>query len=455
MIDKQIPYYSYLSQALLKGLAATLFTIFLYQFFYIEYIRSNVEDIAFDKTIDYVVAKQQIDTNSSNTFVLMVDDKYLASKNLLDENNETNYGYIFPRDYLAQIILNVDALVADIDEENYPSALFLDYDFSYLSDPHNKVPSTDDTLLLQVLQKKRPYTIYLPMTSNYNYIYDRLKNSNVKFVSVGLTSAHDGLSRRYYPYEEYKDHNFTNIAIELYKEQINSDLNVTNVFSQNKISLVENRIIFKNKYIVENTPKYNYWQSNWSKLSYMSASYPLDMIYEDDLKGAVFMVGPTHSASDDSFTIYSSPKEISGVEMHANALMTLDYLDGKLKRLPLVWSAVIVFLVVMIVDFFLSIVFQSSLYEKIKHFTSNIKTKWVQQLLLQIVPSSRDAFFSRWLVIISIIILFVISYALLRSPSHYWFNWLIPSMMSIPYLLIMGIKKRIQKNKKEVKCSNI
>lgn len=442
---KQARYLSYLYYAALKGLAAMLFTLFLYQFFYIEFIRSSVEDSAFDTINGLALTKQQTDTNNSNTFVLMVDNKYLTSQNLLDENNETNYGYILPREYLAQIILEVDALVADIDEENYPSALFLDYDLAYLSDPHNKVPSVGDTLLLKTLQKKHSYTIYLPMTSNYNYIYDKIKNKNVKFVSVGLTSASDGVSRRYYPYEEYKDQNFTNIAIELYKEQKNSELNVTHTFSQTKISLIENRIIFKDKHIEEETPEYNYWQSNWNKLSCMSASYPLDMIYEDDFKGAVFMVGATHSASDDSFEVNGYSKEISGVEMHANALMTLHFLDGKLKRLPLVWSLFIVFFVVSFVDFLLSIIFQSLLYKKIKLFISSVKTKWVKQLLLRIVPNSRDDFFSAWLVLLSIVVLFTISYNLLLSPSHYWFNWLIPSMMSFPYLMIMGIRKIIKK----------
>ena len=131
----------FLLNASLKGLAAAILTLVVYQFFYIEFIRSSIEDSAFDMTSWFALSKTTTDTNNSNLFLMMVDDNYLASKNLLDENNEIKYGYIFPRDYLAELIQKVDALVADIDQENYPKALFLDYDLSYLSDPHNLVAS--------------------------------------------------------------------------------------------------------------------------------------------------------------------------------------------------------------------------------------------------------------------------------------------------------------------------
>jgi len=440
-------------QAFFKGLSVAILTLIVYQFFYIEFIRASIEDSAFDTTSWFALSKEETDTNASNVFILLVDDKYLKSKNLLDENNETNYGYIMPREYLADIINDVDILMEEIDEENYPYALFLDYDLAYLSDPHNKIASTDDLKLLEVLKKDRPYIIYLPMTANYNIVYystdvdiqRQIKNQKIKFVSVGLTSANDGVSRRYYAYETYKDSNgtdkkFMNIAIELWSDQNFLDQNVLNSFAQKGRALIENRIIFKDKHITEDN-NYTAWQSNWKQLSAVSAHYPFDMIYEDDLKNSVLMVGSAHSASDDSFEIDAYSQEISGIEMHANALMTLNYLDGKLKRLPLFWSLTIVFSVLFSIDLLLSLIFDTKVYKKLIKWNKKIKVEWIQSIMFNLIPKKREDFSEMWLILLSIILMFFISHKLLLGSEHYWFNWLIPAMMSVPYMMIMGIKK--------------
>jgi len=358
-----------------------------------------------------------------------------------------------PREYLADIINDVDILVEDIDEENYPYALFLDYDLAYLSDPHNKTASEDDLKLLEVLKKDRPYIIYLPMTANYNIVYysididiqRQIRNQKIRFVSVGLSSASDGVSRRYYAYETYKDINgtdtkFMNVAIELWRDQNTLDKDVVDSFSQKGRALVENRIIFKDKHITEDK-NYTTWQSNWKQLSAMSAHYPLDMIYEDDLKHSVFMVGSAHSASDDSFEIDEYSQEITGIEMHANALMTLNYLDGKLKRLSPFLSIIIVFSVLFSIDFLLSLIFDTKGYKKLIKLNKKIKIEWLQNIIFSLIPKKREDFSEMWLILLSIAVMFFISYKLLLGSEHYWFNWLIPAMMSVPYMMIMGIKK--------------
>lgn len=444
--------YDFLFQSLLKGFLAAILTLFVYQFFYIEFIRSSIEDSAFDMTSWFALSKTNTDTNNSNLFILMVDDNYLSSQNLLDENNETKYGYILPREYLADIINRVDTLVEDIDEENYPKALFLDYDLSYLSDPHNKVPSSGDLKFLELLKLPRPYIIYLPITSNYNFIYHSkdeklqtlISEGKIKFVSVGLTSASDGVSRRYYPYEVYKnregeDEKFPHVSIELFAKQNGFNKKIIEEFSQEGVALVENRIIFKDTSSLENK-EYSSWQSNWKKLSGFSANYPLDMIYEDDLRNAIFMVGAAHTASSDNFEIDAFSKEISGVEMHANALMTLGYLGGKLKRLPLYWSASIVFIVVALVDFFLSLS-----YEKLLRARKRVSSKFLTEFLSWFIHDERDAFHEFWLVLLSMGIMFIISYNLLLLQEHYWFNWMIPALIYSPYLILMGLKKIVLK----------
>jgi len=433
---------------LCKAFLVSFLTVLVYQFFYIEFIRASVEDAAFDTSSWFRLSKTTTDVNSSNVFILLVDDKYLKSENLLDENNETNYGYIMPREYLAKIIQNIDTLVKDIDEENYPKALFLDYDLSYLSDPNNRVASKGDLELLQMLKKKRPYTIYLPMTSNHNYIY-RSKETKAEFVSVGLTSASDGVSRRYYPYEMYLDLNktdrkFINIAIELWCLQNDLDKNVLDDFSQTGLALVENRIIFKEKQITQND-EYTTWQSNWKQLSAMSANYPLDMIYEEDLAQSIIMVGAAHSESADTFEIDAYSREISGVEMHANALMSLNYFGGKLQRLPLIWSILIIFSIVFVLDFLLSKFYQSSVYKKSLSWKKNLQYEWQRTIVSLLLISNAEDFNDRWLILGSLISMFIISNILLVSEGHYWFNWLIPAMLSFPYMMFRGIVKIVKK----------
>jgi len=441
-----------LKQSVLKASIAMILTVFIYQFYHIEFLRSAIEDAAFDTTSWFALSKTTTDTNQSNTFVLMLDDNYLKSKALLDENNETNYGYILPREYLAEIIKSIDTLVADVDEENYPYALFLDYDFSYLSDPHNRIPSSGDLEFLEVLKVPRPYVIYLPITSNYNFVYHSqdeklqtlIDEGKIKFVSVGLTSASDGVSRRYYPYEVYKnrkgeDKKFAHVAIELFAKQNKLDKKIIENFSQEGIALVENRIIFKDTSTLEER-EYSSWQSNWKKLSGFSANYPLDMIYEDDIRDAVFMVGATHSQSSDTFDIDAFSKEISGVEMHANALLTLGYLNGKLKRLPIYWSALIVFFIVAFVDFVLA-----KLYVKLSRWREKLGSSKLQKFFTIIIHEEQDDFHEFWLVLLSLLIMFVLSYKLLLAEKHYWFNWMIPALMYFPYLMLMGLKKLVLK----------
>ena len=436
-----------ISESLYKASLMSLLTIFVYQFFYIEFIRASVEDTAFDTSSWYRLSKTTTDVNVSNIFLLLVDDRYLKSENLLDENNETNYGYIMPREYLAKIITSVDTLVSDIDEENYPKALFLDYDLSYLSDPNNLVASKGDLELLEVLKKKRPYSIYLPLTSNYNYIYHS-KKTKAKFVSVGLTSASDNISRRYYAYETYLDLNktnkkFINVAIELWRLQNDLNESVLDDFSQTGLALVENRIIFKDKHITQND-EYITWQSNWKQLSAMSANYPLDMIYEDDLKGSIIMIGASHSASSDTFEVDAYSKVISGVEMHANALMSLNYFGGKLKRLPLIWSVLIVFSVVFILDFLLTTLYKSKIYQKSLLWKESLDQQWKKSIVSFFLISDEESFNDKWLILSSLIAMFLISDRLLISEGHYWFNWLIPIMLSFPYMMFVSIRKMIK-----------
>jgi len=424
-------------------------SILLHYFFHIEYLRAEIEDSAFDLMSTFVFSKEEVDTKGANTFILLVDDKYLKSKNLLDENNETKYGYIFPRNYISDIIANIDELVSDLDEENYPDALFVDYDTTYLSDPHNKTATEDDIRLLNILKKQRPYIIYLPLTSNYNFIYHSqdddiqksIKNGKIRFVSTGITSSNDGISRRYYPYEIYKDINnkdkkFLHISIELYNLQNPTHRLVKKYFALNKESFIENRIIFKDMFLQENTSEYNYWQSKWKKLAAMSANYPLDNIYEESLRHAVIMLGAGHSASQDKFEIDDYLKEISGVEMHANAFMTLKYLDGKLRHFSIIKEVFTVFSVVFIIAFLLTYCLKTfflRLERKIKMICNDL----LRNFFTTIVSDETERVF-----LFSTIAFFIISFVLLKE-EHLWFNWMIPLIAYFPYKLLNWLENKL------------
>lgn len=437
--------------ALQKSVIAAVVTLCVYQFFYIEFIRSTVEDVAFDTINKTALSYQVTKVTAPNTIVLMVDNHYLRYENLIDDNNETRYGYIFPRNYLASIIDSIDETLASIDVSKHPKALFIDYDFSYTSDPLNQTLSSGDAALIETLIQERNYTIYLPMTSSYNFIYDsknpnlqqKIRDKKIVFVSVGLALSGDDISRRYYPYEHYKNKLFTNIAIELWKLDKKEEFKTEEMFSQTKKSLIENRIILKEKEeFFDGT--YMTWQSRWSNLMGFSAHFPLDTLDEDVLQGSVLMLGAAHEYSNDIFST-SLKSEKSGVELHAESFMTLYYLDGNLQKLSLGLTLFIVFITVFGCDYLFGVIFKPllALRKRSKQRfavspTFLIKIRY--QLLSFFIAVKREKFQDNYSVWGSTAILFLVSYLFLVY-GRVWFNWMIPAILSNAYLSIMLLKK--------------
>jgi hypothetical protein len=410
-------------ETLKKVFLSSILTIFIYTFYHIEFFRESVEDFSFDITNQFVLSSQEEKLNAPNLLLFKIDDNYLNEKKLLDENSETKYGYLFPRSYLAELISKFDILLEDIDKENYPNALFVDYDMSYKSDPHNLIYTQDDLKLIEILKKDRPYKIYLPKTANHNYIQNfddeiiqnKIKDNKIVFVSVGLTISNDDISRRYYPYETYKskdgkDIKYPLIEIEIFKEFKGLKENILDKFSQEKIAFIENRIIFKDykeKEIIENS---EFIQSKWNNLKLFSANYPLDYIPEENFRNSIIYLGGTHSNSDDTFVKDSFDRELSGIEMHANALMTMFYLNGKLNRLNILYAILIIASVVFTIDLIIQyLILKLSNKEKVSKFVEFFKNGGY-------IP-------------FTFIVLFFISYYLLTD-YKVWFNWFIPSLMT-------------------------
>jgi hypothetical protein len=122
----------YFLESLYESFIATIFFIVVYQFSNIEIIRSNIEDISFDLLNKFAIEDRQQNTNSPNILLFKFDDFYLKEKKIVDDRGNTNYGYLFPRDNIANFIEKLDNFVKELEINNRPLSLFIDYDFSYL-----------------------------------------------------------------------------------------------------------------------------------------------------------------------------------------------------------------------------------------------------------------------------------------------------------------------------------
>lgn len=414
-----------------KALVTMLLTLFVYQFYHIEIIRANIEDFAFDIINEFVTFFIEADTNSPNVMMFKFDNDYMKSSHLMDENNETTYGYIFPRDKLSDFIKGVDEFTRN-NKENSPSMLFIDMDLSYPTNEESNVLSFKDKRLIDILKKERNYKILISKQSQHNFIeyfpdpilQKKIKDKELIFVSTSLTQAVDNISRRYYPYEQYKnnlsqDVYYPNAAVLMWAISNKKDFNyLTKYFHTEKESLIENRIIFKKVFKIDQNEYYNANQSLWQQLTMYSANYPLNEIPTEKFKNSILLIGSTHSASDDKFTTNSFVPEISGVEMHANALMTLFYLNGKMNRLSLILTCIIVFSIV---------------------YTANIAIQKLGQNYA-VVKQQVDHF----TVGISVVLMLLCSVYFLLV-HKLWFNWFILSLIT-PFSIYFIVMNKLFKN---------
>ena len=190
----------------------------------------------------------------------------------------------------------------------------------------------------------------------------------------------------------------TNIVLKsIYENQHTYD--VKNNFNNNNV--VENRIIFKSNY---QSDIQGIKESYWKNLHYYSASFlPLE-IPEEKLKNSIVLIGGTYNHNDDKFTTSALPNTRTqyGIEVHANSLLSLFYLEGQLKKAPLLLSIIIVFLGILII-------------ESICAFFCDFESFKLKMITMTLVTLG---------------VFFVISIILLNSSNHYWFNWLIPTIVA-------------------------
>lgn len=428
MTIKDINFKSHIQESIYKAVIGTAFFMIVYLMSSIEIIRSNVEDTAFDVMNRFVIQTIKQDTESPNVLLFKVDDFYLRENKMLDDKNNTNYGYLFPRDKIAKFILRLDDFIKEVKLEQNPQALFVDYDFSYTSLPYNNKLSKEDLYLLEVLKKDRDYKIYLPKTNDLNFIEHSsdekiqklIESKKLVFVSVSLIESSDGTARRYLPSKEFYDgdkkRTYTHAMVSLWQ---NSKTTKKRYDFKNKND-IENRIIFKGYEEKIDEDTYEMYLSNWQKLFVYSANYPLDEIIEENFYDSIILLSGAYSNSNDTFSIGAVQEQdsLSGIEVQANALMSLFYLDGSMKKFDFFKSSALVFMLFLCLNLILEVIFD------ILGFTDR---RNLEMITLLVIISA---------------IMFYISYHILMVYRQ-WFDWFVPIVLFEGAELIVVIQKYV------------
>ena len=343
----------------ITAIIATILFALIHEYGNVQLIKKFTEDKAFDYLAKYYLVDEHVKTNSPHVMVFGIDNFYFREKDLLDDDNQTNYGFLFPHDKIVEFIEKID----EVSKENAPKALFIDYDFEFTSSVYGQILTEENLAFIEVLKKKRNYTILLPKTSKYNFIESSsdqriqalISNKKIVFVSVPLPHSKDGVTRRFIPFIPYKhsmtnhEHNYTSVYASMW-QMFNTEHNISKDFKEQEV--VENKLIVKNYEVSSYTNKhYRYQQSNWEMLKYYSANYPLERINNQNFSNALILLGRTDG--EDSFSVTSSKGKLSGVEVQANALMTLFYFDGKLEKVDIAKSVIFVFLLFLVSRLFM------------------------------------------------------------------------------------------------------
>ena len=412
-----------------------------------EFVRGFCEDFAFDILNILFLSTREVNVkNAPHLIVFKVDKEYEKYKK--EENSSYSVGYIFPRSNIAEFITSIDNLPKD----KQPKALFIDYNFDYTSKPDGKSMDKSDKKLLEVLKKRRKYTIYLPLSplsnekdkpickdgflsKNGHFKYETNSSNSVKFVSVGELVSSDDIVRRYISCCEINNTKIPHIALKL------SDIKPPkNCLVKNRV--VNTRIIFKDKK-TNNVIKSDYRESYWKNVEFYSAKRLIDkdkidlnLIINDknyNPNNSIFIIGSFSPQSKDKFQVAKlfNSTNVYGTEVLANTIMTTAYLQNFLKVIPWYYILPIIFIIFFIFDYIVSLIFD----------------------MFNIYSFVIESFIS--FAIISIIFLFL-SYLIFIN-FHLWFNWFLPSLMTeivetiVEAIDFLGlVSKKIRRRKSHV-----
>jgi len=303
-------------KSILFGLLGVVTYLLYLSLFNIEYMRETIEDPAF-RYFNAFLSDKTESFSKPNIFIFEVNNKYLKERNLLDEDNRTNknYGYFLPRKYIIEFIQHVDKLTIK------PRYVLIDFNLNYPSNSLNQLSVDDNKLIALLNDKSRKYKIFIPHNRKYNFLENKVTNKNVIFCSTLLSANKDEgdeITKRFETYETINDKNYTNIILLL------SENNITNY---NQYHVIENRILFKNR--INN---HNFWNN----IHYYSTFNDMYETSPDRYKEGIILFGANYIDSKDIHKVQTSifdNHDIAGVEVIANAVMSLYYFDNKLKAI--------------------------------------------------------------------------------------------------------------------------
>lgn len=366
-----------------------------------DFIRS-FEDGSFD-TMSIIIGAQEKGLQTDNkVLILKIDDHFLKEKGLLNEHNNTKYGYLFPRDILSGILTNLFEHT-----QNYEldlKSVFIDYDLTYPSCYGNGSTMLDQALI-ETLKTNKKVKVYIPGTKFENYIFNEANSSLLQKVSVTILEDPDHYERSYLPVDE----GLISLPIALSNEcdeepvQIGEEKWKYCGKVYENFQSVQNRFMFrgiKTEYEDPCTPQ----ESFWKNIYLVSAGCDLENIDDDLFNGADIFVGSFTSKTQDlhylAGTIDSSVMEnenrTHGTYILANTYMTLLDSDGGIKKLSLIYTIIVLSLLTFLVEYFGSYLAQKS------------------------------TLFSKYEFVMTLIILslsFVVISFILLSMYNIWINW--------------------------------
>jgi hypothetical protein len=420
-------------------------------------VREQLEDFGFDVINQILISsRQEVGGRTKNDVtVFAFDNAYMRQYSLYDEDGVSTFGSIFPRQHIVVFFDNLDRHLLHLARltgvEGYcPKAVFVDIDTSYPSGA-NAVLSEGDKQLIQTLSKPRCYKILLARGSKYNFIESAAKSNpslqaqldsqSLMFVSPNFHQGNDDIVRRNEPVKTINDIPYLSAAIALWQiiKRDKTDLAQAHEFindvkqaetteketkkRSHRLNVNANRIWMRNYNYPHQTTSAkqpcgvnSYWD-NLKKYS-LSCSFKGFIPSPEYFNGNVLMLGSTEVENSDEGLgrndYHKIPdilvdKTMSGVDIHANSLMTLLHLDAAntgLKKLPqlmqLAWfkSLSIVFFTFFLVYLFITWLLQV------------INIQGVQTIFLISAVTSSAVFFA-------------ISLALINSSQPVWFNWVV------------------------------
>lgn len=444
---------TYAKQSFIESLIAMLLFYAIYLGKSTELVRGFAGDTAFSYLNSLVFSGiESNDSLDTPVVVYKVDKTYLKDTGLWDEHNESTYGSQLPRSIIATFIDRLDTLP----KEKQPLAFFIDYDMESGSSSFDMKEkrlwiSDDDKIFLDTLAKERSYPILLPKTSHRNFVEEYAKQADgdatskmiaqkidkekIIFVDVEFLVS-DHTAYRYNPMKQYEtdDKIYYSVSLVLWQlsKKKDSELRLKEIdelyapeefTDQNKVkkqgaALFLSNILYKQGTIINADDGEEIF--NWTNLRALSA-YHLMRVKDPGLTPeTIVILGHDDKKQDLHNTTLG--KKVSGALVHAQAIETVLFLDGKLEYLSLFISFIIIF---------------------ITFFTVTLLVRYYMQNMNELIK-----FFTELILLVTIL-LAISSYVLVEYKQ--WFNWFIPIIIFYVDDMVMLMRQHWKQNKDATK----